>query len=340
MQQKILVTGAAGFIGYHLCKRLLQDAKNTVVGIDNMNPYYDPRLKEARVAQLDALGSKQFEFLKMDLTDTEAIDALFAREKFDIVVNLAAQAGVRYSIENPRAYVQSNVCGFLNVLEGCRNNKVGHLVYASSSSVYGLNRSVPFSEHHGCNHPVSVYAATKKSDELLAHTYSHLYGIPTTGLRFFTVYGPWGRPDMSPWLFGDAILHDRPIRIFNHGRMERDFTYVDDIVEGIVRVMDKAPAGNPDWDAVKADPATSSAPYRIYNIGNSAPVNLMKFIEEIEKALGKEAEKVFCDMQPGDVERTWADCTDLAAVTGLTPSTDISDGVRETMRWLKAWLKA
>ena len=335
---KILVTGAAGFIGYHLCRRLLADSANEVVGLDNFNTYYDPRLKEARLEQLLALKSPQFSFRRMDITDVEAMTKLFETERFDVVVNLAAQAGVRYSIENPRAYVETNVCGFLNILEGCRHNGVKHLVYASSSSVYGLNKAVPFSEHHGCNHPVSVYAATKKADELLAHTYSHLYGIPTTGLRFFTVYGPWGRPDMSPWLFGEAIYHDRPIKVFNHGRMERDFTYVGDIVESIAAILPKQPAGDPQWDACSADPSLSTAPYRIYNIGNSSPVNLMHFIEEIERALGKTAQKQFMDMQPGDVERTWADCTDLTAATGIHPATPIRQGVEETMRWLQTWL--
>lgn len=344
---KFLVTGAAGFIGSAVCKRLLS-AGHEVDGIDNINDYYDPALKYGRLSELGisehtvewnkiVSGSEypMFRFIRMSLEDRERMDELFGAVKYDVVINLAAQAGVRYSIENPRAYVESNVMGFLNVLEGCRNSGVGHLVYASSSSVYGLNEKVPYSEHDGIAHPVSIYAATKKSDELMAHAYSKLYSLPVTGLRFFTVYGPWGRPDMSPFLFMDAILHGRPIKVFNNGDMWRDFTYIDDIVEGVVRIAMVKPEPNPDWDGKEADPASSVAPYRVYNIGNQHPTRLMDYIQCIESAAGCEAKKEMLPMQPGDVYRTWADSSALAEATGFAPSTDLQDGINRTLEWYR-----
>lgn len=344
---KILVTGAAGFIGAALCKRLLEQGKR-VVGLDNINDYYDQRLKYDRLSQLGIKEHdinwyrltksdcyKNFDFIRMNLEDSQAMQMLFANGDFDTVVNLGAQAGVRYSITKPHAYIESNIDGFINVLEGCRHNKIKHLVYASSSSVYGLNGQVPFSEHHSIAHPISLYAATKKSNELMAHAYSKLYNLPTTGLRFFTVYGPWGRPDMSPFLFMDAILHDRPIKVFNNGDMLRDFTFIDDIVEGIVRVIDKIPNGNPNWDEQNPDPATSSAPYRIFNIGNQHPTKLMDYINCIEKAIGHNAKKEFLPMQPGDVYQTYADSSELAEVTGFRPDTDLQDGINQTVEWFK-----
>lgn len=346
---KILVTGAAGFIGSYVCKRLLSRG-DEVVGLDNINTYYDVNLKYGRLSTLgiaqEDIGwykfvqSKtytNFRFVRMNLEDRQAMQMLFANEGFDKVMNLAAQAGVRYSIENPYAYVESNVDGFLNILEGCRHNGVKHLVYASSSSVYGLNGKVPFSEKDSIAHPVSLYAATKKSNELMAHTYSHLYGIPSTGLRFFTVYGPWGRPDMSPFLFADAILHGRAIKVFNNGDMLRDFTYIDDIVEGVLRVIDHVPAGNPVWCAETPDPSTSTAPYKIYNIGNSQPVKLMDFIQAIEDAIGRPAEKIFLPMQPGDVYQTNADTTSLQQELGFKPDKPIKEGVKETMDWYRTF---
>lgn len=346
---KILVTGAAGFIGSYVCKRLLSRG-DEVVGLDNINTYYDVNLKYGRLSTLgiaqEEIGwykfvqSKtysNFRFVRMNLEDRQAMQMLFANEGFDKVMNLAAQAGVRYSIENPYAYVESNVDGFLNILEGCRHNGVKHLVYASSSSVYGLNGKVPFSEKDSIAHPVSLYAATKKSNELMAHTYSHLYGIPSTGLRFFTVYGPWGRPDMSPFLFADAILHGRAIKVFNNGDMLRDFTYIDDIVEGVLRVIDHVPAGNPVWCAETPDPSTSTAPYKIYNIGNSQPVKLMDFIQAIEDAIGRPAEKIFLPMQPGDVYQTNADTTSLQQELGFKPDKPIKEGVKETMDWYRTF---
>lgn len=346
---KILVTGAAGFIGSYVCKRLLSRG-DEVVGLDNINTYYDVNLKYGRLSTLgiaqEEIGwykfvqSKtypNFRFIRMNLEDRQVMQMLFANEGFDKVMNLAAQAGVRYSIENPYAYVESNVDGFLNVLEGCRHNGVKHLVYASSSSVYGLNGKVPFSEKDSIAHPVSLYAATKKSNELMAHTYSHLYGIPSTGLRFFTVYGPWGRPDMSPFLFADAILHGRAIKVFNNGDMLRDFTYIDDIVEGVLRVIDHIPAGNPDWCAETPDPSNSTAPYKIYNIGNSQPVKLMDFIQAIEDAIGRLAEKIFLPMQPGDVYQTNADTTSLQQELGFKPDKPIKEGVKETMDWYRTF---
>lgn len=344
---KILLTGAAGFIGSAVCRRLI-DRGDTVVGLDNINDYYDPDLKYGRLAALGiarddvdwyrfAVSSTdpRFSFIRMNLEDAQAMRMLFANGAFDAVINLAAQAGVRYSITNPQAYIESNVDGFINILEGCRHNAVRHLVYASSSSVYGLNGKVPFSEHDGIAHPVSLYAATKKSNELMAHAYSRLYGIPTTGLRFFTVYGPWGRPDMSPFLFIDAILHDRPIKVFNNGDMLRDFTYIDDIVEGVVRITDVIPQGNPDWDETHPDPATSPAPYRIYNIGNQHPTRLMDYIACIEKATGRTARKDFLPMQPGDVYQTYADSSALAEATGFRPATPLQQGIDRTVQWFK-----
>lgn len=346
---KILVTGAAGFIGSFVVRRFAERG-DTVTGLDNINDYYDPELKFARLAESgiaredaekwyrfaeSTLYGRNYRFIRMNLEDKEAMKMLFANGDFDVVVNLGAQAGVRYSITNPQAYIESNIDGFINVLEGCRNNGVKHLVYASSSSVYGLNGKVPFSEHDGIAHPVSLYAATKKSNELMAHSYSKLYDLPTTGLRFFTVYGPWGRPDMSPFLFMDAILHDRPLKVFNNGDMLRDFTYIDDIVEGIVRITSVIPEGNPDWDDKKADPATSTAPYRIYNIGNSHPTRLMDYIRCIENAIGREAKKDFLPMQPGDVYQTYADSSALAKATGFKPDTPLQQGIDRTVEWFK-----
>lgn len=347
--RKILVTGAAGFIGSYVSKYLLYRG-DEVIGLDNINNYYDVNLKYGRLATLGInqesvdwykfVQSEKFEnfrFVRMNLEDRQAMQMLFANEHFDIVVNLAAQAGVRYSIENPYAYVESNVNGFLNVLEGCRHYPVKHLVYASSSSVYGLNGRVPFSEKDSIAHPVSLYAATKKSNELMAHTYSHLYGIPSTGLRFFTVYGPWGRPDMSPFLFADAILHNRPIKVFNNGDMLRDFTYIDDIVEGVVRVIDHVPTSNAAWNANKPDPGSSIAPYKIYNIGNSHPIKLMDFIQAIEEAIGHPAEKIYLPMQPGDVYQTNADTTSLQMDLGFKPGKSIREGVKETIDWYRSF---
>jgi UDP-glucuronate 4-epimerase len=327
---KYLVTGAAGFIGYHVSERLLAEG-HSVVGFDNLNPYYDPTLKEARLARLQR--HPQFQFQRGELADRAAVEGLFAREHFARVIHLAAQAGVRYAVTHPHSYIDSNVVGFLHVLEGCRHHAIEHLVYASTSSVYGLNTSMPFSTHAPVDHPVSLYAATKKANELMAHSYAHLYQVPTTGLRFFTVYGPWGRPDMALFLFCRAILEGRPIEVFNHGRMSRDFTYVDDVVEGVVRIVDQPPAPDPSWDSDAADPATSSAPYRLYNIGNSQPSPLMDFIAALETSLGRVAEKHFVEMQPGDVPATAADVADLARDTGFHPGTSIQVGVERFVRW-------
>jgi len=332
---KFLVTGAAGFIGFHTSQRLLARG-DTVVGLDSLNDYYSVRLKQARLDQL--LPQPKFSFQKIDLSDCAAVTPLFAREKFETVIHLAAQAGVRYSLQNPHAYLASNLAGFLNVLEGCRAaGSVQHLVYASSSSVYGGNEKMPFAVHDAVDHPVSLYAATKKSNELMAHVYSHLYGLPTTGLRFFTVYGPWGRPDMALWLFTDAILAGRPIDVFNHGRMRRDFTYVDDIVEGVVRVADRVPAADPNWSAIAPDPASSFAPYRIYNIGNNRPVELMSLIGILEQALGRKAVLNCLPMQPGDVPATYADIGDLSRDVGFRPSTSIETGVEQFVRWYRGY---
>jgi UDP-glucuronate 4-epimerase len=333
---KILVTGAAGFIGFHLSKVLL-DRGDEIVGLDNMNDYYDVSLKEARLAQLTE--RQNFRFVKMDLADREGIAALFKKEQFQRVVNLAAQAGVRYSLTNPHAYIDSNVEGFINILEGCRHNDVEHLVYASSSSVYGANTSMPFSVHDNVDHPVSLYAATKKANELMAHTYSHLYGLPTTGLRFFTVYGPWGRPDMALFLFTKAILSGEPIQVFNHGKMKRDFTYIDDIVEGVVRTLDKAAEPNSDWNGSIPDPGTSGAPYRIYNIGNNQPVELMKMINTLERALDKKAEKKMLPIQPGDVPETYANVDALVGDVGFKPETSIEDGIKRFVDWFRGYYR-
>jgi UDP-glucuronate 4-epimerase len=333
---KILVTGAAGFIGSHLSQRLL-DNGHEVVGLDNLNDYYDVSLKEARLARL--AGRSGFRFVRLSLEDRDGIASLFAAEKFARVVNLAAQAGVRYSIVNPYAYIDSNIGGFINILEGCRHNKVEHLVYASSSSVYGANTAMPFSIHQNVDHPLSLYAATKKANELMAHTYASLYGLPCTGLRFFTVYGPWGRPDMALFLFTRAILEDKAIDVFNHGRMLRDFTYVDDIVEGIVRVLASIPGGNPAWSGNSPDPGTSFAPYKIYNIGNNNPVELLRFIEVLEDCLGKKATKNLLPLQAGDVPATYADVADLMADVGFKPATPIEEGISRFVAWYKAYYK-
>lgn len=329
---KILVTGAAGFIGMYAARRLLERG-DQVVGLDNLNDYYEVSLKEARLARLtDQPG---FRFVRLDLADRAGIDRLFAEEKFDKVIHLAAQAGVRYSIQNPHAYVDSNLVGFVNILEGCRHHGVQHLVYASSSSVYGGNQKMPFSEHDGVDHPVSLYAATKKANELMAHTYSHLYRLPTTGLRFFTVYGPWGRPDMAPFLFAGAILRGEPIKVFNHGHMKRDFTYIDDIVEGVIRAMDRNAEAEAGYDPLAADPATSTAPYRVFNIGNSDPVPLMDFIGALEQATGRTAEKIYLPMQDGDVPATYADTSLLDQWVGFAPATPIQDGVDRFVAWYR-----
>lgn len=345
---KILVTGTAGFIGYHLAKKLLERG-DEVVGLDNINDYYDVNLKYARLELLGINNRKQIDankiissttypkhkFVKMDLADTQAIYKLFEEEKFDAVCNLAAQAGVRYSLENPHAYIQSNVVGFMNILEACRHNGVTNLSYASSSSVYGLNKSQPFKTSDKTEHQVSVYAATKKSNEMLAHTYSHLYNISTTGLRFFTVYGPWGRPDMAPMLFADAITNDRPIKVFNHGDMSRDFTYIDDIVNGIIKVIDSPAIANESWDSENPEIQSSSAPYKIYNIGNNKPVSLMEFIETIEKSLNKAAKKNMLPMQDGDVQSTYADVSGLIDNFDYKPETKLSDGIGKFVAWYK-----
>jgi UDP-glucuronate 4-epimerase len=333
---KILVTGAAGFIGSFTAKTLL-DRGDQVIGLDNLNNYYDPALKQARLAQLE--GRNGFHFIKADLADRNAVEAVFAAEKPDRVVHLAAQAGVRYSLKHPHAYITSNLTGFLNVLEGCRHQPCGHLVFASSSSVYGANTVMPFSVHHSADHPLSLYGATKKANEMMAHSYAHLYGIPVTGLRFFTVYGPWGRPDMAPFSFTAKILAGEPIEVFNNGKHARDFTYIDDIVEGVVRVLDRAPEANPAWDNSKPDPATSAAPYRLYNIGNNQPVELMDFIAAIEQATGREAIKRFLPMQPGDVLATYADVDDLARDVGFAPRTPIGEGMRRFVAWYRAFYR-
>ena len=333
---KILVTGAAGFIGMTTSLRLLARG-DEVVGLDNLNDYYEVSLKENRLKRLTALPG--FRFVKLDVGDRAGMEKLFAEEKFDKVIHLAAQAGVRYSIQNPHAYVDSNLVGFINVLEGCRHNQVQHLVYASSSSVYGGNTRMPFSEHDSVDHPVSLYAATKKANELMAHTYSHLYGLPTTGLRFFTVYGPWGRPDMALFLFTKAILEGRPIDVFNHGNMKRDFTYIDDIVEGVIRVMDRTAAANPEYDPIAADPATSNVPYRVFNIGNNNPVQLLDFIGAIENALSMKAEKRLLPLQDGDVPATYADTTLLNDWVGFAPATPITEGVARFVAWYRDYYK-
>ena len=331
---KILVTGAAGFIGFHLCRKLLATGRN-VVGIDNLNPYYEVRLKEDRLRLLEE--DRSFRFFRLDIADREDLADLFAREEPPVVVHLAAQAGVRYSLTNPYAYLDSNLLGFLNILEGCRHHRVSHLVYASSSSVYGGNTRLPFSVHHNVDHPVSLYAATKKANELMAHPYAALYGIPCTGLRFFTVYGPWGRPDMALFLFTRAILAGEPIDVYNEGRMERDFTYIDDIIEGVFRIMARPPDPDPSWNGGNPDPAGSFAPYRLYNIGNHQPVALLDFIAALEKNLGKKAKMRFLPMQPGDVPATCADVEDLAAAVGFSPATTIATGIARFVEWYKKY---
>jgi len=344
MKGRILVTGAAGFIGFHLSKRLLSEGKN-VVGIDNLNTYYDVNLKKARLAILKKYDN--FTFHKIDISNRASIENLFSGQlhapssmrhvDFDTVVHLAAQAGVRYSITNPYAYIDSNIVGFINILEGCRHNKVKHLVYASSSSVYGANTKMPFSIHHNIDHPVSLYAATKKANELMAHTYSSLYKIPTTGLRFFTVYGPWGRPDMALFLFTRAILEGKAIDVFNRGKMQRDFTYIDDIIEGVIRVAKKIPKPNKSWSGDDPDPGTSYAPYRVYNIGNNNPVELMTFIETIERCLGKKAKKNLLPIQAGDVPATYADVDDLTNDVGFKPATPIKEGIKHFVEWYREY---
>jgi UDP-glucuronate 4-epimerase len=329
---KVLVTGAAGFIGFFVAKRLLERG-DEVVGLDNLNDYYDVRLKYARLALIES--DPLFKFLKLDLEDNDGIAGLFEQEGFDRVVHVAAQAGVRYSLENPRAYIDSNIVGTLNVLEGCRHHGIEHLVYASSSSVYGANTDMPFSIHQNVDHPLSLYAASKKSNELMAHTYSSLYGIPTTGLRFFTVYGPYGRPDMALFKFTKSIIEGKPIDVYNYGHHRRDFTYIDDIAEGVVRILDRVAEPDPDWDSNAPDPGTSMAPYRIYNIGTSQPVELMRYIEVLEKCLGRKAERRLLPMQPGDVPDTYADVTDLMDVIGYRPSTSVEEGVARFVEWYR-----
>ncbi|MBC8441666.1 MAG: NAD-dependent epimerase [Deltaproteobacteria bacterium] len=331
---KVLVTGAAGFIGFNLTARLLREGVN-VCGIDNLNDYYDVNLKKTR---LSIIGKDpKFEFLLNDLSDREKIKKLFETHQFDYVINLAAQAGVRYSIENPASYIDSNLVGFGNILEGCRHSGVKHLVYASSSSVYGLNTNMPFSVRHNVDHPISLYAASKKANELMAHTYSYLYNLPTTGLRFFTVYGPWGRPDMALFLFTKAILNNEPIKVFNNGDMKRDFTYIDDIVEGVVRVMNTIPKADPDWTSDTPNPSSSCVPYKLYNIGNNQPVALMAFIEAIEKAIGKKAIKEYLPLQAGDVPATYADVSDLIKDTSFKPATPIVEGINNFVKWYKEY---
>jgi UDP-glucuronate 4-epimerase len=331
---KVFLTGAAGFVGFHTAVRLLTDG-HEVVGLDNLNDYYPPSLKRDRLGELD--GRAGFRFMEGDLADADLIGRTFAEEGFSHVCHLGAQAGVRYSLENPAAYVASNITGTLNILEGCRRHPVSHLVYASSSSVYGANTKMPFHEGDPTNHPVSLYAATKKSNELMAHSYSHLFGIPTTGLRFFTVYGSWGRPDMAPMLFAKAISEGTPIKVFNHGRMRRDFTYVDDIVDGVVRTLFHPAAADPEWSGDAPNPASGKAPYRVYNIGNNEPVELLRFIEVLENALGKKAEKIMMDMQPGDVLATYASTDALTAATGFSPTTPIEVGIPRFIEWYRAY---
>jgi UDP-glucuronate 4-epimerase len=333
---RFLVTGAAGFIGSHTAKRLL-DRGDEVVGLDNLNEYYDVRLKLARLALLE--GRDGFKFHRLDLGDRDGMERFFASQKPDVVVHLAAQAGVRYSLTNPHSYTHSNVVGFLNVLEGCRQNAPRHLVYASTSSVYGANTKMPFSERQSVNHPLTLYAATKKANELMAHSYSHLFRIPTTALRFFTVYGPWGRPDMALFLFTKAILEGRPIQVFNNGMMRRDFTYVDDIVEGVIRAADNPAVENASWSGDDPDPATSNAPWRVFNIGNNKPTDLLRYIEVLEECLGRQAEREFLPMQPGDVPATWADADALDRAVGYRPATPIEVGVRQFVDWYREFYR-
>ncbi len=332
----VLVTGAAGFIGFHLSKRLLEMG-HKVTGLDSLNDYYSVELKKDRLAQIQ--DHPEFTFAHVDLADRPSMKQLFATSGFTHVVNLAAQAGVRYSVENPEAYVDANLVGFGNILEGCRHNGVEHLVYASSSSVYGMNTHMPLTPHESAEHPMSLYAATKKANEMMAHSYSNLYDLPTTGLRFFTVYGPWGRPDMALFLFTKAILEDKPIKVFNHGKMERDFTYVEDIVEGVVRVTMNTAKANPNWDGQKPDPSTSKVPYRIYNIGNNNKVQLSRYIEVLEEQLGKTAEKIYMDLQPGDVPATWADVDDLVQDVDFCPATSVDEGIAKFVWWYREYFK-
>ena len=334
INRKVLVTGSAGFIGFHLCRRLLERGEQ-VFGLDNLNDYYDVSLKIDRLKQIE--GEKDFNFIKMDLADKDSVVELFSRDRFDIVVNLAAQAGVRYSLVNPHAYIENNITGFLNVLEGCRHHQVRHLVFASSSSVYGANTKMPFSVRHPVDHPVSLYGATKKANELMAHAYSNLFDIPCTGLRFFTVYGPWGRPDMVLFLFTRAILEGRPIDVFNYGNMKRDFTYIDDIVEGVVRVMDRIPGPNPGWSSSDPDPGAGRGPYKIYNIGNHHPVELLHLIDLLEGCLGRKAEKNLLPMQPGDVPATFADVDDLIRDVGFKPATSMETGIQRFVDWYRRY---
>lgn len=336
-KSKKMVTGAAGFIGFHLCNQLLEEG-DEVVGIDNLNDYYDVALKKARLAQLE--NKKNFRFIKLSLEEKEGVLSLFNSKAFDVVVNLAAQAGVRYSLINPYAYLDSNIFGFLNILEGCRHAKVKHLVFASSSSVYGLNTRMPFSVHQNVDHPISLYAATKKANELMAHSYSYLFGIPTTGLRFFTVYGPWGRPDMALFLFTKAILENRPIDIYNFGNMERDFIYIDDIIEGLIRVIKKIPNADPQWSGEIPDPATSAAPFKLYNVGNNNPVKLLNLIEVLEACLGKKAKKNFLPIQPGDVPATSADVENFIKDVDFKPTTPIEEGVKNFVDWYQGYYRA
>src|SRR5580704_16892741 len=336
-QDSVLVTGAAGFIGFNVAHRLLSEGRD-VVGVDNMNAYYDPTLKEARSAELAKFPA--FQFVKLDIADRAEVATLFSRHRFGFVIHLAAQAGVRHSLLDPHSYVDANLQGFMNVLEGCRHNECRHLLFASSSSVYGANTSLPFSVHQNVDHPISLYAATKKSNELMAHAYSHLFRIPATGLRFFTVYGPWGRPDMAMFIFASAILAGKPIRLFNHGNMRRDFTYVDDIVEAIVRLTDRPPQGNPAWSGADPDPASSAAPWKIYNIGNNRPEELMHVVALLEKEFGRTAIKEMLPMQPGDVPATYADIEDLGRDIGFKPSTTIEDGIARFSKWFREYHKA
>lgn len=335
--KKILITGAAGFIGAHLARKLI-DGGDEVVGLDNMNDYYDPQLKKDRMDDLTG-GSDRFIHVNIELSDRAGIEGLFEQHQFDAVVNLAAQAGVRYSLINPHSYVDTNIVGFVNILEGCRHSGVKHFVYASSSSVYGANTKMPFSVHDNVDHPVSLYAASKKSNELMAHTYSHLFGLPTTGLRFFTVYGPWGRPDMALFLFTRAMMQDRPINVFNNGNMERDFTYIDDIVEGVSRVIQKIPQGDTSWSGDSPDPATSYCPYRVYNIGNNKKEKLLRYIEVLENCLGRKAEKNYMEMQPGDVPATYANVDDLVTDFEYQPNTTLEYGISKFVDWYRSYYK-
>ncbi len=330
----VLVTGAAGFIGFHVARRLAAAGRN-VVGVDNLSPYYDPRLKQARLVELGKLSA--FRFVRLDLADRKEVGALFAEHRFPFVVHLAAQAGVRHSLVDPAAYVDANLVGFANVLEGCRHHGCRHLLFASSSSVYGANAKLPFSVHDNVDHPISLYGATKKANELMAHAYSHLYGLPATGLRFFTVYGPWGRPDMAMYIFAKAIMEGTPIRLYNNGNMRRDFTYVDDVTEAVVRLVDRAPAPNPSWSAGAADPGTSAAPWRIYNIGNNRSVEVMQVVTLLEQELGRRAVKEMAPMQPGDVPATWADIDDLVREVGFRPETPIEAGIRKFVAWYRSY---